>query len=237
MTYDLIICYMICKEANLDVVCIQEVRRLNEGSVSHLGYDFYWTGTKSKRIYGVGIAVRKCPEILIQSVIHSSCRIMAMDLSIRGFKIRIISVYAPTEDKPLSTKQSLYRELRKLFEVNKDRKIIIQGDFNATASICCKHTSFSGYGYNIPDYETANENGNIFIDFCKAHDLSILNTWFKHKDTHMYTWYSPDSRTRKVYDFSICGSWLREFIKDVRTKNSYFNSDHRLLVTKTNDTN
>jgi len=48
-----------CSRANLDVVCIQEVRRLNTGSVSHAGYSFYWNGLKRFRKHGVGIAIKE----------------------------------------------------------------------------------------------------------------------------------------------------------------------------------
>ena len=44
-------------------------------------------------------------------------------------------------------------------------------------------------------------------------------------------WHHPDGVTKKVYDYSLSRSWLRQFITDVRVRNSYFNSDHRLVVT------
>ena len=49
---------------------------------------------------------------------------------------------------------------------------------------------------------------------------------------HQITWHSPDAVTKKVLDYSVSDSWLRQFVIDVRVRNSYFNSDHRLLVTK-----
>lgn len=34
-----------------------------------------------------------------------------------------------------------------------------------------------------------------------------------------------------MIDFSISDSWVRQFVTDSRVYNSYFESDHRLLVT------
>ena len=80
--------------------------------------------------------------------------------------------------------------------------------------------------------DTTNENGELFLDFCAQKHLSIANSWFHHPQKHRITWHSPDQRTKKVIDYSVCESWLRQYISDVRVRNSYFNSDHRLLVTK-----
>lgn len=46
-----------CEKANLDIVCIQEFRRLGEGSLSYKGYDIYWTGKKYARQHDVAIAL------------------------------------------------------------------------------------------------------------------------------------------------------------------------------------
>ena len=223
-----------CKAANLDIVCIQEMRRLGEGSVCHEGYNVYWSGMKAKHIYGVGIAVKKSPNVNINGVINISPRLMAIDLMMMGFKLRIVSAYAPTEAKSLATKKSFYRELNQICQVDldKNRKLIIQGDFNATTSICNKHSSFDGHTKYIHHDETFNENGGLLIDFCNKNNLSILNTWFAHSQIHRLTWYSPDGVTKKVYDLSLSGAWIRCFVKNVRTRNSYFHSDHRLLVTQ-----
>ncbi|XP_033103506.1 craniofacial development protein 2-like [Anneissia japonica] len=216
-----------CKASNLDIIFIQEMRRLGEGSVSHEGYNVYWSDMKVKHLYGVGIAF-----ISINGIMNISPRLIAIDLMMKGLKLRIVSAYAPTEAKSLANKKSFYRELNKICHVgmDKNRKLLIQCDFNAITSICNKHSSFDGH--NMHHDDTFNENGRLLIDFCNRNDLSILNTWFSHPLIHRLTWYSPDGVTRKVYDLSLSGSWIRCFVKDVRTRNSYFHSDHRLLVTK-----
>ena len=222
-----------CNNANLDIICMQEVRRLGQNSLCHLGYDFYWTGLKIRREQGVGIAIRQSKHIIVDGVIHHSPRLMAADLTISGCKIRMISAYAPQEDKPLSSKHEFYRELKKLCQPPSPYKVSINGDFNATTTIASRLSRFDGKINRVYDEgDTSNENGELFLDFCAEKHLSIANTWFDHPQKHRITWHSPDQRTKKVIDYSVCESWLRQYISDVRVRNSYFNSDHRLLVTK-----
>ena len=100
-----------CKRANLDTICLQEVQRLNTGSVNYIGYNFYWSGLQRYRKHGVGIAIKGNPSIVVNGIINSSARLMAADVTVQGCKLRVISCYAPTLDKPLSSKLLFFREL------------------------------------------------------------------------------------------------------------------------------
>ena len=86
---------------------------------------------------------------------------MAADVTIKGCKLCIISCYAPTLDKPLNSKLVFYRELKRLTETEKNRKVLIQGDFNAEPDLCRRHSSFDG-GSNtvIDEVNQTNENIN-----------------------------------------------------------------------------
>ena len=109
----------------------------------------------------------------------------------------------------------------------------MQGDFNAEFQISREHSCFDGSQSRIEEgTNQTNENCMLFLQYCQTNKLLILNTWFDHPIHHRVTWHHPNGRTKKVYDYSLSGSWLRRFIQDVRVRNSYFNSDHRLLVTK-----
>ena len=222
-----------CVHANLDIICFQEVRRLNSGSVMHLGYSFYWNGLQRKRQHGVAIAIRKNSNIIIETIHYCSARLMAADLTIKGCKVRIVSCYAPVLKAAFSTKQNFYREMSRLCRTEKNRKLLIQGDFNAEPQICRSHSNFEG-GKSSVDEGTnqSNENAMLFIQFCHSNELSILNTWFEHPIKHRVTWHHPNGFTKKVYDYSLSRSWLRQHVLDVRVRNSYFHSDHRLVVTR-----
>ena len=222
-----------CIRANLDIVCFQEVRRLNTGSIHHLGYSFYWSGLQRLRKHGVAIAIRKCSYINIESIHNINARLIAADITVKGFKARIISCYAPTLQTSLTTKRLFYKELHALSKADGKRKVIVQGDFNAEFQISREHSCFDGSQSRIEEgTNQTNENCMLFLQYCQTNKLLILNTWFDHPIHHRVTWHHPNGRTKKVYDYSLSGSWLRRFIQDVRVRNSYFNSDHRLLVTK-----
>ncbi len=82
--------------------------------------------------------------------------------------------------------------------------------------------------------EKTTENGSLMLDFCRKIKVSILNTWFQHKHKHRATWHSPDGVTKNIIDYSITHQCLRKYATDCRVRNSYFHSDHKLLVTKFN---
>ena len=107
------------------------------------------------------------------------------------------------------------------------------GDFNAEPLFCRAHSRIDGKR-NCPDDASnlSNENVMLFLSHCRKHQLSILNTWFDHPIKHRVTWHHPGGSSKLVYDYSLSESWLRQYVTDVRVKNSYFSSDHRLVVTK-----
>ena len=202
-----------CGRANLDVVCFQEVRLLNTGSVQHLNYKFYWSGLKRCKRNGVGIAIRNSSDITINGIINTSDRLMAADITIKGCKLRIISCYAPTLKSSLSLKQSFYRSLNSLSKVEKTRKLMIQGDFNCEPKLCRTNSYYDGNESHFEnDADYSNENIMLFLQFCQKNKLSILNTWFVHPLRHRVTWHHPNQQTKKVYDYSLSESWIRQYV-------------------------
>ena len=84
----------------------------------------------------------------------------------------------------------------------------------------------------IEDLEI-NDNGERFHNFFNIHKLSVMNTWFSHKKCRRITWHSSDGNTKKVYDFILSCSWIRQYITNCRVYNSFdFDSDHRLVIAK-----
>ena len=130
-----------------------------------------------------------------------------------------------------STKLAFYRELRKHLTTQKNEKLIVLGDFNATTTAVKEHACVRSSSI-LTDIES-NDNSKQMIDFARDHKLSTMNTWFKHPDHHQYTWYANDLHgTKKTLDYLLCCDWLRQYISDCRVRTSFdFNSDHKLLVT------
>ena len=155
---------------------------------------FHWNGLQRKRQHGVAIAIRKNPNIIIETIHYCSARLMAADVTIKGCKVRIVSCYASTLKTAFSTKQNFYRELSHLSRTEKNRKRLVQGDFNAEPQICRSHSNFQG-GKSFVDEGTnqSNENVMLFIQFCHSNELSIRNTWFEHPTKHRVTWHHRPS--------------------------------------------
>ena len=81
----------------------------------------------------------------------------------------------------------------------------------------------------------SNVQGSLLLDFCASVDLSIMNTFFHHKDIHEYTWYRlGDSVTQKsLIDLFVGSDDLRKNVLDVCVKRgAELSTDHHLVVCK-----
>ena len=141
---------------------------------------------------------------------------------------------APTEESTDTSKDTFYRTLKKQFlNLPPKCKVICLGDFNASTSAAWYNSSLRES--SIIDNLTVNDNGERFHNLIQTQRLSALNTWFNHKRCRRITWHSPDGKTKKVYDFILCCSWLRQYTTNCRVYNSFdFDSDHRLVISHMN---
>ena len=122
------------------VCCMQEVRyrksgsktiRLSSGDI----YSFYWCGMKKRREYGVGILIKEDDKVKFTEPDVNDPRIIALNIEVNGFKIRLVNAYAPTETASDSQKNTFYRALIKGCAARTiHKKLIIAGDLNATTS-------------------------------------------------------------------------------------------------------
>ena len=228
-------------KAGLSVCGLQEVRRLNNGSAvieseidDHKArYELFWSGYVHKRLHGVGIAVKVDKNIEIIEIIPVNARIIVADVIVFGCSIRVINCYAPTEDASEATKNAFYQTLNKYFKVCEPQKVLCLGDFNATTSAAWFNSSLRENV--VIENLKVNDNGERFHNLVNVQSLSVLNTWFTHRDCRRVTWHSPDRVTKKIYDFILVCSWLRRYATNCRVYNSYdFDSDHRLVVASLN---
>ena len=126
-----------------------------------------------------------------------------------GFNIRVVNAYAPTEVNGTdSQKQSLYSLLSKAIQkTQKHQKLVVLGDFNATTHIAKLRCFFDGKKI-IADPD-CNHNGNRLKSFCQSHQLSISNTFFRHRMLHRYTWSCNDRKTRKDIDYMLTEKYVQ----------------------------
>ena len=114
--------YIIAKQvaqAKLSFCCLQEVRHRNMGrKIISLDtgeeYLFMWCGQKRRRDAGVGILIRKSKEITFDDPDILDPRLMAMNMKVNGFSIRLVNVYSPTNSNGSdSQKDAFYRMIKK----------------------------------------------------------------------------------------------------------------------------
>ena len=234
--------YCVAKEVSnlgLSFCCLQEVRYRNTGKKliqldNGEQYKFFWSGPKARRIYGVGFIVRVDKEIVFKEPDVNDPRLMAMDITISGFNIRVVNAYAPTEPSCESAKNSFYRILRKAaVKREKHHKIMILGDFNAKTSIACWKSQFDGT--QLVYDNDCNDNGSRMKNFCRTNKLGIASTYFDYDTENRLTWYSPDKRTKRVNDYVLTEKFVQQYVTAcIALPDRDFNSDHRILVTELN---
>ena len=231
--------YSIAKEAakaDLSFCCLQEVRYRNCGNkVIALDtgerFVFLWSGQKKRRDAGVGILIKQSKDIVFDDPDVLDPRIMALNVEIRGFKIRIVIVYSHTNCDGLDNQKDIfYRSLKKAcIKQQKHQKILVFGDFNATTAVSLKQSYFSG---QIIEDPICNDNGQRLKRFIRESGFCMTQTYFNHPLNERFTWFSGDKTTKKVLDYVIVEPFVQQYVKDCAV-NSQFDcdSDHRIIIT------
>ena len=106
-----------------------------------------------------------------------------------------------------------------------DVKFII-GDLNAkVGKIATPNTTCGKFGLG-----EQNERGEKQTEFCNANNMIITNTMFQHSPRHLYTWASPDRKTRNQIDFIVMSQQWKGCVKNVRTRpGADCSSDHQVF--------
>jgi len=80
---------------------------------------------------------------------------------------------------------------------------------------------------------TLNSNSRKLIDFYTFNNLKIINTFFKHKEIHKFTWKAR--RHKSIIDYFITNRKTSKVIQDIKVyRNNEIGSDHYLLCAKVN---
>ena len=92
---------------------------------------------KTRREAGVGILIKVQPGIDICPPDINDPRIMAIDLKIHGFNIRVVNGYSPTDcGGSIYQKDNFYRSMKAAcVRKQKHQKLIVVGDLNAKTHV------------------------------------------------------------------------------------------------------
>ena len=226
-----------------DVLALQEVRHLSTGVItfddeSLKGWQFVWSGHKKKRQHGVGILL--APHVqLVSYKEHLQARIISATVSVRGMRLAILNVYAPTDASDSeSAKNIFYASLNKakIYLDNTPKyKVIPLGDFNATISSTSKNTGSWNevLGSNNSDRVDTNDNGERMLTWCLRNKMRIINSFFRTKRIHRGTWRNPATGKWKRIDYICASAWISQFVTSCRAyaaPSRLFDTDHRVVV-------
>ena len=108
------------------------------------------------------------------------------------------------------------------------KSVLLMGDFNAHVGV--DDQTWKGVVGRNGDRDL-NANGLKLLDFCCTNSMSIMNTFFQHRDVHRYTWYRDTLGQRALIDFFIVSADLFSSVLDVRVKRgAELSTDHHLVV-------
>ena len=137
-----------------------------------------------------------------------------------------MQVYAPNlESEYAAFLEEVDAALDRVAEMD---SYILMGDFNAHVGVDVT-TWESVIGRNGDPHQNA--NGERLLDFCCANGMSIMNTFFPHKDVHKYTWYRQSLQQKSLIDFFVVPSCAKRMVCDVRVlRGAELSTDHHLVL-------
>ncbi|KAI8519655.1 hypothetical protein Bbelb_029120 [Branchiostoma belcheri] len=218
---------------DVDIAALQETRLPNDGLLQESQYTFYWKGKdqNDRREHGVGFAVRSSLLPMIEVPSGGTERLLRLRLNSTDGPVNLVSVYAPTLNSPVETKDKFYDELDELIsQIPQTEGIYLLGDFNARVG--AEHATWPAcIGHH--GVGKINENGQRLLELCSARNLCITNTYFSNKEKHRVSWMHPRSHRWHQLDLVIV---RRSNLQTVHNTRSYHSadcdSDHSLVISK-----
>ena len=222
------------KERNLDMLGLCETRLSGNGTkLLHDNYHLFYSGGREAK-HGVGVIMREEFAEKVGYLVFKNERILSYSLVLGTHKLSFIQVYAPQQGRPVEEKEEFYERLQEVKESVPFREnLIILGDMNA-------HVGSERLGLEsiIGAFSIGQRNreGERLLNFCHLNNLSVMNTFYKHKENHKWTWYRWNSALSSYVDKSMIDLAVtnnRNLFKDVKSIPSVScDSDHRLVLVK-----
>ena len=220
---------------NIDVLGITESRWTGSGDFKHLsGMRILYSGHQDEALghhQGVAFMLTSNASKALISWLPHGPRIMEayFKTSNKKINLRLILVYAPTEDKDVDVKNDFYDQLDKVYREGHKKKDITMliGDLNAKVGNNNENMEEVMGSHGLG---SMNDNGDRLVSFCTEHKLVIGGTMFPHKKIHRATWKSPDQVTLNQIDHICISKKFRRSLLDVKVqRGADVNTDHFLL--------
>ncbi|CAG4913137.1 unnamed protein product [Colias eurytheme] len=206
-----------------DIIGLAEVRRNGNSIIEDEDHIFCYTG-ESKGLHGVGFLIKKKYKNNIDNYIGISERVCLLNLRFTAMKISIIQIYAPTSDANEEEIDAFYDDIEKARSFTSE-KVILLGDLNAKIGQRKPEESTILGPYC---YGKRNSRGEKLIQYALKNKFTIINSIFKKNTKHLWTWITPDKKTRNQIDY-ILSNHPKLFTNIEIINKLSFPSDHRLL--------
>ncbi|GKC07436.1 craniofacial development protein 2, partial [Tanacetum coccineum] len=213
----------------VDIACFQETKWKGSSNKEVNGYKLWYSGSHTAR-NGVGVILRACLKDKVVHVNRCSDRIISLTLVIEGETVNVISAYAPQVGLSEEEKKAFWDSLDEVVrESPTDQRLILGGDLNGHIGATTEGYSgvHGGFGYGV-----RNEEGRSILDFATAHDLAVVNSYFKKRDHHLITFQSGGRCTQ--IDYLLVRRGDLKACKDCKVfPGEACSSQHRLLAMDT----
>ncbi len=219
--------------ADLDVVCLQEVRALPEtdfdpATFAALGYDAYWFPAEKRGYSGVGILTRRAPTRVVygcdQPIYDREGRVLRLDFA----DFSVMSVYMPSGSSGrqpfkfawLDDFAAYLQSLRAACP-----PLIVSGDFN----ICHQPIDIHNPKANARSSGFLPEERAWFSDLLDSGYVDSFRRF--HAEPHRYSWWSnrPPCRARNLgwrIDYHLVSTALMPRLVDADIHADVLLSDH-----------
>lgn len=195
------------QERRVDIACLQETKwKGAKAKPLPAGYKLWYNGTTANRN---GVAVVASHELSesVTEVIRVSDRLMAMRFDFKSHAMFVVSCYSPQTGCSDTEKDEFWASLDDLLKQCRDDEFpIVGGDLNGHVGKerpVGFEDCHGGEGYGV-----ANEDGERILVCCNDNGLSLVNTFFKKRDSHKIT-YNSGGRSSQIDFFAIPRKNLR----------------------------
>ena len=198
----------------VDVCAVQETRWKGKAAklVGAKGrrYKLWWKGDGGSG--GVGVMMKEELAEKVLEVRRRSVRVIVVVMVIGRVMIRVISGYAPQQNRSEEEKVQFYDDVSEEIEqAGPDEFVMLLGDLNGHVGTSADGYEgvHGGYGYGV-----RNEEGCRVLELADAYSMVIGNTLFTKEAARLITYRSGENMS--VIDYVLVKAKDRKYVKNVK---------------------